>query len=67
MSGVWPGAAGEQGGPVRPLDPSGCARAAFGMKVPARYVPFLSLCPSFHIGDREGQWNGLNLGLIGAA
>lgn len=38
--------------------------ATFRMKIPARYVTFLSLCPSFHIGDREGQCSGLYLGLI---
>lgn len=27
-------------------------------------VPFLSLCPSFHAGDREGQQSGLNLGPV---
>lgn len=38
--------------------------ATFRMKVPARYVPFLSLCPSFHTGDMGGQCSGLNLCLI---
>lgn len=38
--------------------------ATFRMKVPARFVLFLSLCPSFHVGVREGQCSGLNLGLM---
>lgn len=58
------GVAGEQRrGPVSVLDPSGCARSRF-WNVPACYVPFLSLCSSFHTGDKEGQHSGLNLGLI---
>lgn len=47
-------------GAVPVLDPSGRARICF-WNVPARYVPFLSVCPSFHAGDREGQQSRLNL------